>query len=280
MSDDNAAQIADWNGALGQRWAELPAHTDGIVAPLGAAALGLAAAQPGERVIDVGCGCGDTSIALAQRVGATGSVLGIDVSQPMLAVARQQGAGLARLAFAEIDASEATLPSACDLLFSRFGVMFFAQPVPALRHLRHAMRSGGRCVFVCWHTPRDNAWAMTPLVTARQALGVTPAPADPTAPGPFAFADGDRLRCLLADAGFENIHLQRFDAPVLLGTTPHAAAENVVRVGPTSRFVREVGAEHVPLIMQALDNVFAPLVAADGRVMLTGSTWLVAASSR
>jgi SAM-dependent methyltransferase len=194
MPVDNSEQIAEWNGALGQRWAAMRQEIDRFVVPFGEAALNAAAPQPGERVIDVGCGCGDTSIELARMVGAAGAVLGIDVSQPMLAVARSRGAlaNGAHLAFREGDASEAALPAGTDLLFSRFGVMFFSQPSPAFSHMRKSLRAGGRCVFVCWRTPRDNPWAMTPLSAARAALGVTPAPADPNAPGPFAFADEER----------------------------------------------------------------------------------------
>jgi SAM-dependent methyltransferase len=281
MSTENAEQIADWNGAMGQRWAELQAEIDGIVVPFGEAALKRAAPQAGERVIDVGCGCGDTSIELARRVGEAGRVQGVDVSQPMLKIARARAglAGLANLSFREADASSAELPADTDLLFSRFGVMFFEQPVPAFCHLRKSMRSGGRCVFACWRLPRDNFWAMTPLGAARKALGVTPAPADPNAPGPFAFADDERLRALLSDAGFEKIDVQRFDAPVFLGVTPRSAAENAVRIGPTSRLVREVGIENVPTIVDAIEGALTPLAAPGGQVSLNGSTWIVAASN-
>jgi SAM-dependent methyltransferase len=279
MNDGNAEQIAEWNGSTGQRWAELQAETEGIVAGFGAAALARAAAQPGERVIDIGCGCGDTSLALAAAVGTPGRVLGVDVSQPMLEVARVRGAGVPQLSFSEADASQAALPAATDLLFSRFGVMFFAQPLLALGHLRGALRPGGRFVFVCWRTPRDNAWAMAPLAAARAALGVTPPPADPLAPGPFAFADEARLRDLLAGAGFAQIDLQRFDAPVQLGSTPRQAAEFAAHIGPASRFVREQGEAQRPRIVDALEGILAPLAAADGAVRLPGSTWVVSASN-
>src|SRR6266446_3036157 len=123
MPADNSEQIAEWNGALGERWVAMRQEIDRFVVPFGDAALKVAAPQPGERAIDVGCGCGDTSIELARMVGAAGAVLGIDVSQPMLAVARSRGAlaNCAQLAFREADASEAGLPVNIDLLFSRFG---------------------------------------------------------------------------------------------------------------------------------------------------------------
>src|SRR2546428_1366753 len=281
MAADNSEQIAEWNGALGQRWVAKQRDIDRIVMPFGDAALKAAAPQPGERVIDIGCGCGDTSIEIARLVGAGGSVLGVDVSQPMLEVARTHGAlaNCAHLAFRDGDASEAELPANIDLLFSRFGVMFFSQPSPAFSHLRKSLRAGGRCVFVCWRTPRDNPWAMTPLAAARTAIGVTPAPADPDAPGPFAFADEERLRAILSGAGFGAIDVQRFDAAIFLGATPRAAAENAVQIGPVSRLVREVGAKHLPVILDAVERTLAPLAAPDGHVSLNGSTWIVAATN-
>jgi SAM-dependent methyltransferase len=277
MPTDNSEQIAEWNGVLGQRWVAMQKDIDRIVVPFGDGALKAAAPQSGERVIDIGCGCGDTSLEIARIVGATGEVLGIDVSQPMLEVARSRSAlaHCANLAFRNGDASEVELPSNIDLLFSRFGIMFFSQPTAAFSHLRKSLRAGGRCVFVCWRTPRDNAWAMTPLSAARKAMDITPAPADPNAPGPFAFADEERLRTLLSGAGFSDIHIQRFDAALSLGETPRLAAENAVQIGPVSRLVREVGVEHLPIILDAVERTLAPLAAPGGHVSLNGSTWIV-----
>src|SRR5947207_1679563 len=261
MPADNSEQIAEWNGALGERWVAMRQEIERFVVPFGNAALKAAAPQPGERAIDIGCGCGDTAIEIARMVGAAGAVLGIDVSRPMLAVARSRGAlaNCAHLTFRDGDASEAELPANIDLLFSRFGVMFFSQPAPAFRHLRKSLRAGGRCVFVCWRTPRDNPWAMTPLSAARTAIGVTPAPADPDAPGPFAFADEERLRAILSGAGFGAIDVQRFDAAIFLGATPRSAAERVIQIGPVSRLVRESGVEHLPIILDAVERTLAPL---------------------
>ena len=281
MPADNSEQIAEWNGALGERWVAMRQEIERFVVPFGNAALRGAAPQSGERAIDIGCGCGDTAIEIARMVGAAGAVLGIDVSQPMLAVARSRGAlaNCAHLTFRDADASEAALPSNTDLLFSRFGVMFFSQPAAAFSHLRKSLLAGGRCVFVCWRAPRDNPWAMTPLSAARAAMGITPAPADPDAPGPFAFADEQRLRTILSGAGFGNVDVQRFDAAIFLGATPRSAAESVVQVGPVSRLVREVGAEHLPIILDAVERALAPLAAPDGGVSLNGSTWIASATN-
>ncbi len=282
MSIDNSEQIAEWNGVLGQRWAAMRQEVDRIVAPFGEAALKAAAPQPGERVIDIGCGCGETAIEIARLVGPAGSVLGIDVSQPMLEVARSRcaSAKCPQLSFREGDASATELPADIDLLFSRFGVMFFSQQSSAFRHLRKSLRKGGRCVFVCWRTPRDNAWAMTPLSAARKALDITPPPSDPEAPGPFAFADEERLRTILSEAGFGNIDAQRFDAAIFLGATPRTAAEGAVQMGPVSRLVREVGVDHLPIIVDAIEQTLNPLATPNGHVSLNGSTWIVAATNR
>lgn len=281
MPTDNSEQIAEWNGAVGQRWVAMQREFDRIVVPFGDAALKVASPQPGERVIDVGCGCGDTSIEIARIVGKAGAVLGVDVSTPMLDVARSRTALADRshLVFCEADASKAELPANNDLLFSRFGVMFFSQPSQALSHLRSSLRVGGRCVFVCWRAPRDNTWAMVPLSAARAALGVVPAPTDPNLPGPFAFADEQRLRAILADAGFGDLDLRRFDATLSLGETPRSAAEAAVQIGAVSRFVREVGVEHLPVIVEAVERALSPFATSDGHVRLNGSTWIVAATN-
>ena len=282
MKTENAAQIAEWNGVQGERCAAMTQQTEHIVLPFGAAAIAPAAPQPGERVIDVGCGCRDTAIELARQVGPDGAVIGVDVSRPMLAVATERGAqaGLPQLEFRECDASDADLPGDIDLLYSRFGVMFFGAPSAAFARMRTALRPGGRTVFVCWRAPRENPWAMAPLSAARAALGVEAAPADPNAPGPFAFASESRVNGILTDAGFGAIEFRRFDAAVTLGATPRAAAEATVRIGPTSRFVREVGSEHLPAIVDAVEKALAPLAAPDGGVHLPGSTWIVSARNR
>ena len=281
MPADNSEQIAEWNGALGQRWVAMQREINRIVVPFGDAALKAAAPQSGERVIDIGCGCGDTSIEIARMVGEAGAVLGIDVSQPMLEVARSRGAlaNCAHLSFRDGDASEAELPANTDLLFSRFGIMFFSQPTPAFSHMRKSLRAGGRCVFACWRAPRDNPWAMTPLSAARAAMSITPAPADPNAPGPFAFADEERLRAILSGAGFGAIDVQRFDATLSLGATPRSAAQSAVQIGPVSRLVRELGVEHLPIILDAVERTLALLAAPDGHVTLDGSTWIVSATN-
>lgn len=265
---------------MGDRWLAHYARFEGMIAPAGAGLLSAAAFAPGEQVLDIGCGAGATSLQVARLVAPGGSVTGLDISAALIATCRERAreAGLANIRFVVGDAASADLGGALfDRVVSRFGVMFFDQPVAALARLRRALRAGGRCVFVCWRAPRDNPWAMAPLAAARAALGVTQPPADPLAPGPFAFADDVRLHGLLTDAGFSAIELRRFDAPVSMGASPRRAAEAALKVGPVMRFLREVGDDHAPAITEAIERALEPLAGADGQVRLAGSTWIVSA---
>lgn len=278
MAGDNTLQVEDWNGAVGERWAAEQERTDQLIRAFGDAALAAAQAMPGESVLDVGCGCGDTSLALANSVGPKGKVFGADVSAPMLAVARRRASALANLTFAEADASSASLPGPFDLLYSRFGVMFFDAPVPAFRHLHGAMRPGGRLAFVCWQMPGDNPWAALPAQTARRIAGEAPK-SDPHAPGPFAFGDRDRVAGILAEAGFRDIALEGFTAPMYLGSSPRSAAEGAVRIGPASRVARDAGPDKLPAMIDAIEAALTPHQAADGSVSLPGQTWIVTAKA-
>lgn len=279
MAGDNAQQVADWNGAVGERWAADQERTDQLIQAYGEAALAAGRPAAGERVLDIGCGCGATSLALAESVGAQGRVLGVDVSGPMLAVARGRGEGVANLTFVEADASRADLNGPYDLLFSRFGVMFFDDPPAAFAHMRAALKPGGRLAFVCWRTAAENPWAALPAQTARKAAGIEMPPPDPAAPGPFAFGDKDRVTGILAAAGFTGITFTPFEAPMYLGSSARSAAEGAVRIGPASRVAREAPPERLPAIVEAIGAVLAPLAAADGSIALPGRTWIVTADS-
>lgn len=275
----NADQISEWNGVLGQRWAAMQAEFDAFTGAFGEAALAAAKAQPGERALDIGCGCGTTSFALASSVGPTGSVLGVDISRPMLDVAEHQlrAQGLKQLSFREADASRADLAPDNDLIFSRFGVMFFDDPPAAFAHMRKALKPAGRLAFVCWAAPRDNPWAMAPLMGGRAALNHNPPPADAHAPGPFAFADPDRIHSILGGAGFTNIATERFEHVIPIGPTVKEAAINSARSGPLSRLIRDFGEARLPEIMAGVEKALTPLAAADGSVSLPGRTWIVTA---
>ncbi len=277
MAGDNARQVADWNGSIGERWAADQERTDRLVRPYGDAAIAAARVQPGETVLDVGCGCGDTSLAIASMVGAQGHVVGVDVSTPMLEVARKRAAGIGNVTFLAADASTAALPGPFDLLVSRFGVMFFDDPAAAFTHLRGALKPGGRLAFVCWRTAAENPWASVPAQAARKAIGGAAPPADPHAPGPFAFGDGERLKGILHTAGFAGVSLESFEAPMYLGRSPRSAAEGCTRIGPASRVALDAGPEHLSTIIDAIEVALAPHSAGDGSVFLPGRTGVATA---
>jgi SAM-dependent methyltransferase len=235
----NAAQIEYWNSTAGPTWVALQEQLDRQIEPLGHAALTALAPAAGEAVLDIGCGCGQTSIDLAGRVGGTGRVLGVDVSSPMLEAARRRRlpAASARLEFRQADAQSDDLgPAAFDAAFSRFGVMFFADPVAAFSNVRRSLRPDARLCFVCWRPLADNPWMTIPFEAALPFLPPA-APADPHAPGPFAFADGDRVRTVLRAAGFASVTVNPFDAAVGGGDVEAALALSF-KVGPLGAALR------------------------------------------
>lgn len=278
MTSSNQAQIDYWNADVGRRWTDSQERLDALIGPMGHAALRAASAVPGERVIDIGCGCGDTALALASAVGPSGSVLGVDVSAPMLARARERvaAAGLANVSFVQADAAAGGLPGDRDLLFSRFGVMFFADPQAAFLALRRALRSGGRIAFVCWRAFAENPWAFVPAMAGIQALGVTPPQTDPHAPGPFAFADADRVRAILAAAGFAQIGVEAFEAPMRMGDSLEAAANLSLEIGPLARLIADAGADR-SRVAGAVAAALSAHRGADGSVALPGRVWIVTA---
>lgn len=279
-TSSNADQVAYWNSPTGERWAALQGDIDAVFAPLTRTALDRAGAAPGERVVDVGCGCGTTSLELARRVLPGGAVLGVDVSEPMLAVAlrRARAAALTGLAFARSDAAtHAFEPGRCDLAFSRFGVMFFADPAAAFANIRGGLKPGGRLLFACWRPLADNAWFSVPLQAALPHAPPQP-PSDPHAPGPFAFADPDRVRVLLAEAGFTAIEVEPHDAPMRLAGPGdlEAATAFATKIGPTSRLLADLDDT---ARAAALADVGTALAAHDGPdgVLLGGAVWIVSA---
>ena len=204
----NDEQTAFWGGVGGGAWVDLQEQMDGQLLPLGEAAMAAANVQVGEHVLDVGCGCGATTLALAGLVGPTGAVVGCDFSGPMLARATQRGteAGLTNASFALADVQTAMLPGPFDVVFSRFGVMFFADPIAAFANIRSATKPGGRLSFVCWQPVRLNDSFAFVGLAANDILG-PPDPVPDDAPGPFAFADPDRVRAILGQAGWTDVNV-------------------------------------------------------------------------
>jgi ubiquinone/menaquinone biosynthesis C-methylase UbiE len=228
-------------------WLRWEAQTDLQLDPFGRAAMEALAIRPGERVLDVGCGCGQTLLELAPLCGPAGRVVGVDPSGPMLARAgeRVSAAGLTNVETVVADAAvHPFAPGAFDALYSRFGVMFFDDPRAAFAHLRGALAPGGRLAFVCWQRFERNPWSSRPLEAVQRALGeraVTPPMLQPGAPGPFGFADGDRVREILRDAGFEQIQVRPFEMSMHFGaaTTLEDAVTFALEIGPAARMAAE-----------------------------------------
>lgn len=212
----NEEQWRFWNEVAGPFWVAAQQELEHHTAPFGEAALRAAAVVSGERVLDVGCGCGASSLALAAAVGPTGRVDGVDLSEVMLARAREQAAaaGLDQLGFRQLDAQTGEFgPDPYDVVFSRFGVMFFADPVAAFTRLRGALRPGvGRCVFACWQPPSQNPWLALPNRAVMRLFDLAPPPHD--APGPFSLSDPDRTAAVLTEAGFTGVTSEPYSCEV------------------------------------------------------------------
>jgi SAM-dependent methyltransferase len=276
--DQNADQIAYWNGPGGQRWADRQQAQDIVLAPVADVLIDRAGAKAGERIVDVGCGAGATSIAFAQQVGPTGHVMGIDISAPMLARARQVAPPGLPVEFVLADATVYPfVPAGFDLLVSRFGVMFFAEPALSFANLHRALKPSGRLVFACWREPRDNPFFMAPLQAVYQHVPKLPPPG-PDDPGPFAFASEARVQRILGDAGFSGIAMEPVDLSldVAIGRGLEAAVQGAREIGPAARALAEQPADVVAAATNSIREALMPFVTGQS-VPLRASMWIVTA---
>jgi len=257
-------------------WAEVRDLLELQLAPLGRRALAALAPRSGESVLDIGCGGGDTALELARLVAPDGQVVGIDVSAAVLAFARRAVERCDRVRFIRADAQLFPFePATFDVAFSRFGVMFFADPVAAFINIRRGLKPNGRLAFVCWRALEENPLDIVPLRAASPHLPPQPAYV-PEAPGPFAFADPDRLRDILESAGFESIEIIAHDEQVGSGDLDQMLAV-CSRVGALGKILRE----RPELRAGALPAVRSALAAYDGPdgVTLDAATWIVIATA-
>ena len=272
---DNAQQIEFWNGPSGQHWASLQETTDRSLAFVTAALIPFAAATKGERILDVGCGCASTSLALANAVGPTGRVTGIDISAPMLAVARVRARAHANVGFLEADASAHPFEPEFDLAFSRFGVMFFSDPEAAFSNIRKALAADGRLAFVCWRSLGENVWAFAPLAAARD-LVPPQEPMDPNAPGPFALADDARVRSVLGRAGFRDACAEKLDTVMNLGAGLDEAVQASLSIGPLARIASQLDESTLEKVRAKVRAALAQFQTPAG-ITPPGACWLVSA---
>jgi SAM-dependent methyltransferase len=276
--EQNADQIAYWNGPGGKRWADRQQAQDILLKPIADALIDRAKPKAGERIIDVGCGNGATSIAFAQKVGPSGHVLGVDVSGPMLALARASAPQGLPVEFALADATVYPFdPESFDLLASRFGVMFFAEPARSFANLRKALRPSGRLAFACWREPRDNPFFMAPLQAVYKHVPKLP-PQGPEDPGPFSFASEARVQRILGEAGFTGIAMEphHLALDVANGRGLDAAVQSALEIGPASRALEG----QPPELRAAATNSIREALAAFAKgetVPLPASIWIVTA---
>jgi SAM-dependent methyltransferase len=277
---DNSAQADYWNSAAGHRWTDHQEHQDQLLRPVSDRLIVAAAPKPGDRVIDVGCGCGATTIDFAARVGPGGEVLGLDLSEPMLARARQRAPQHLPV---RLELADATVydfePAGFDLVVSRFGVMFFADPARSFANLRTGLRPGGRLVFACWREAKQNPWMVVPLREAGKHAPALPE-TSPEAPGPFAFANDARVRLILSDAGYADIVLEPHDLDLDLaaGQGLDRAVKAAMSIGPTSRMLD--GQSEAVRAAATADIRKALATHAQGEsVPLGGAIWLVSATN-
>jgi SAM-dependent methyltransferase len=273
----NAEQITYWNEQGGPRWVKLQEALDRQLASFGEIVMDRLAIRSGERVLDVGCGCGETSLALGRRVGTGGSVLGIDISTVMLERARARSRDIANVQYLVADAqTHAFAPASFDVVFSRFGVMFFQDPRAAFTNLLRALQPGGRVGFHCWKSLADNPWMTVPLFAALQHVP-PPTPPAPDAPGPFAFADPNRVRGILGDAGFAEIEFESRNDMMGVGMgSLDDAVDFALQMGPASIAIREATAETLAKVRASVRDALGPYQTSDG-VRLATSSWVVTA---
>jgi SAM-dependent methyltransferase len=278
----NTREVEYWNSAHTRAWAEEHEAIDRLFAGLTQVALNLAAPQLGERVLDIGCGSGTTVLELASRVGPSGYVLGADVSKPSVEKARERiaAAGVRQAEIILCDVSTHTFPAnSFDLVFSRFGVMFFAEPVATFTNIRKAMKPEGRLALAVFRTPQENTWATAALAAVRHMLPpITPPGLEE--PGQFSWADAARVHRILESAGFQDVSLTPHDPAMPLAARGGAAeaASFMCRVGPVVRALTDASEQRRKEVRGALEAFFRIHEGPQG-IVLPGAIWIVTAQA-
>ena len=276
----NETQRERWNGIDGEYWVRQQDRLDRTLAPVTGPLLAFAAPRSGSTVIDVGCGCGATTIELARAVGPSGRVIGLDISEPMLALAASRLSEFGNSTTMLGDAADLPLSNLnAELIVSRFGVMFFGDPVAAFSNLRTGLVPGGRVRFACWRPIGENPWLQIPLHAVYEHAPRLPKP-EPEEPGPFAFADTERVTRILTSAGFTPPTFTPLDIQMDLaaGGTLEDAVMQSSQMGPAKRALADQPDEICAAAIDAIRRSLAPYASPSG-VTLPAAVWLVAATS-
>lgn len=240
--------------------------------------------RKGDRILDVGCGFGDTSIKLAQLVGPTATVVGIDCCDAFLDYARKDihARGLTNVSFVRGDAEIALPTNEYDFVFSRFGTMFFVNPVAGLRNMRKALRPGGRMVHIVWRARTDNPWLSMAKDVVLRFLPEPAADAQTCGPGPFSMSNEATVRAMMTAAGYSEIEFRKVDAPVLVGADVGDAIAFQLAIGPAGEVFREAGAEaeekREQIEAALAEAINRQKIAAEGIVM-NSSSWVISATN-
>jgi ubiquinone/menaquinone biosynthesis C-methylase UbiE len=276
--ETNEAQAGFWQAA-GPVWEQRQEQLDAQITEHGLKAIDVLAPQPGETIVDIGSGTGTSSFQLAERVGDSGRVIGCDISSTMCNAARARAAklGITNVEFVAADAHAYRFERSADAVFSRFGVMFFGDPKGAFANIRTALRPGGRLGFVCWQAPAVNPWITKPLEAARKHVEI-PFGTDPRAPSPFAFADPEWVREVLAAAGFADVALEPYEATVHLGPDIDSAVQFLMGINPATAGIAERDPDLATRLFADVADALRPHLT-DAGVVTDSATWVVTAAS-
>ena len=281
MTFANTEQAEFW-AARASSWMSLESHHEEVIGPAGRMAMDRLEPYPGQQVVDLGCGTGQTTLELAGRVAPGGRAVGVDIAAALLDRARAHAAeaGIANIEFQHADVQSSDLGSArFDGAFSRFGVMFFADPVAAFTNVHRSLKPGAVSSFVCWGPATANEWMLVPAQAAVSVLGTTPEMPASDAPGPFSLSDQNRVRIILEAAGFHNIdikaHHDQIRTPV--ERIPESA-DSALRVGAVQRMLQGVGPETIQRVRAAIELAMRARLE-DGEVALSRSVFLVRAET-